>query len=65
MLDARSGVAGIAAGMVEEVAAKAEVSGLVAIDGSTDEEDIGMNVDVMMSVGIEGIAVWLKNRATF
>ena len=65
MLDATSGVAGIAAGIVEEVAAKAEVPGLVAIDGSTDEEDIGMDVDIMMSAGIEGISVLLKNRATF
>lgn len=63
--DIASGVNGVVAGFIEEVAAASEVSGLAAMEDVTDEEDIGIGVETMMSAGIEGISVWLRNRATF
>lgn len=64
LLDTSSSVDGLAAGIVEEVATKAEVSGLAAIKGIIDEEVIGVVVEVWMSSRIEGVSVWLRNRAT-
>ena len=60
-----AGVNGVVAGFIEEGAAASEVSGLAAMEDVTDEEDIGIGVETMMSAGIEGISVWLRNRATF
>ena len=64
-VDVTSGVNGLVTGVVEEMAAKAEVSGLTAIEDFIDEEDICVGVEVWMSVGTAGISVWLRNRATF
>lgn len=64
LLDATSGFNGVAAGIVEEVAAIAEVSGLAAIKGVVDEEDIVTGVEIWMATGMEGISVWFRNRAT-
>lgn len=64
LLDATSGVGSAAAATVEEVAAKAEVSGLASIRGAIDEEDIAMVVEIWVSAGVEGISVWLRYRAT-
>lgn len=63
LLDPTSGVNGLAAGVVEEVTAKAKVSGMAAIEVITDVEDIGVGVEVRISAGIEGVFVWLRNRA--
>ena len=57
LLDATSGVNAVAAGAVEEVGAASEVSGLAAVEGVTDEEDIGTMVEVWRSAGIEGMSV--------
>lgn len=46
LLDATLGVNGVAIDFVEEVTTKAEVSGLAAIEGTIDEEDIGIGVEV-------------------
>ena len=46
LLESTSGVNGVAVGTVEEVATRAEVSGLAAIEGIIDEEDIGRVVEV-------------------
>lgn len=64
LLNATLVVKVVAAAIVEEVIAKAEVSGLAAIRGIIDEEVIGMGVEMAMAAGIEGISVWLRNRAT-
>ena len=64
LLDTPSSVDSLAAGIVEEVATKAEVSELAAIEGIVDDEVIGVGVFVWMSSGIEGVSVWLRNRAT-
>lgn len=65
LLDITSGINGFVAGVVEEVVTKADVSGLAAIEGVIDEEDIGVGVEIWMSAGTAGISVWLRNRATF
>ena len=65
LLDASLRVNGIATGMMEELEAVLEVSGLAAIEGMTGVEGIGIGVKVWMSSGIEGVPVWLRNRATF
>lgn len=57
LLDATSGINAVATGSVEEVAAKAKVSGPAAIEGIIDVEDVGMGVEVWMSAGIEDISV--------
>ena len=64
LLNATSVVKVVAAAILEEVIAKAEVSGLAAIRGIIDEEVIGMGVEMAMAAGIESISVWLRNRAT-
>ncbi len=64
LLDATAGVNGVAAGIAEEVAAMAEVSGVAAINGIADEDEIGRGVESWMATGIEDISVWFRNRAT-
>ena len=64
LLDA-AGVNGVVAVFAKEVAAAAETSRLVVMEDVTDEEGIGIGVKTMLSAGIEGISVWLRNRATF
>lgn len=63
LLDTMSGVDCLA-GVVEEVATKAEVSGLAAIGDIINEEYTGVGVEDWLSAGIEGVSVWLRNRAT-
>ena len=65
LLDASLEVNGIAIDIMEELESVLEVSGLAAIEGTTGVEDIGIGVKVWMSSGIEGVSVWLRNRATF
>lgn len=65
MIDVSLGVNGIATGIREELEAILEVSGLAAIEGMTSVEGVGIGVKVWMSAGVEGISVWLRNRATF
>ena len=65
LLDASLGVNGIATGIIEELKAIFEVSGLAAIEGMTGVEGVGMGVKVWISAEIEGVSVWLRNRATF
>lgn len=64
LLDATSGVNSFAASTVEEVAKSADFSGLAAIEGVIDEEDMITGVKVWISAGIEVDSVWLRNRAT-
>ena len=64
LLDA-AGINRVVAVFVNEVAAASEISRLVVMEDVTDEEDIGIGVETIMSAGIEGISVWLRNRATF
>ena len=65
LLDAALGVDGVVAGVVKEVAAASDVAELAATEDIIDEEDIAIGVETMVSAGIEGISVWLRNRATF
>lgn len=65
LLDTAPGVDGVVAGVVKEVAAASEIAGLAVTEDVIDEEDIAIGVETMMSAGIEGISVWLRNRATF
>lgn len=48
---------GVAAAIIEEVIANAEVSELTAIRGVIEEELIGMGVEIGMAAEIEGISV--------
>ncbi len=63
LLDASSGVDGVAVGIIEEVAATIEVGAPPAIEGIIDEEDIGTGVELWMSARFEAISVVLRNRA--
>ena len=65
LLDASLGANGVATGIMEELEAVLEVSVLAAFEGMTRVEVIGIDVKVWMSSGIEGVSVWLRNRATF
>ena len=57
LLDATSGVNGVAAGAVGEVGAASEFSGLAAVEGVIDEENIGTMVEGWRSAGIEVMSV--------
>lgn len=65
LLDGSLRVNGIATLIMEELEAVLEVSGVAAIEVMTGVEGIGIGVKVWMSSGIEGVSVWLRNRATF
>ena len=61
-LGVTSDVSDVTVGMVEEVAARIEVSGLATVEG-INEEETGKGVRVGISAGIEAVFVWLRNRA--
>lgn len=63
LVDTTLGGDGVVVNSAEEVAARNEVSELVANDGIIDEEDIVTMVEVWTSAGIEGVSVLLRNRA--